>query len=122
LTLPRAATVAVLAVAAVSVATGIRQLDDGELVLRDYSLRTKAILAGIERAEGSVPEDYSPLDDPALEGLVPSQLPLEAGPYLEAVDRFGSFAFSEDELAEEDPALQDLANRVARSASAAGTE
>jgi hypothetical protein len=117
---PRIAVIAVLVVAAISVATGIRQLHDGALFLSDYSLRTKAILAGIERAEGSVADDYSPLDDPALQGRVPSQLPLEAGPYLEAVDRYGSFAFTEAELAEEDPAVQDLADRVEFSAAANG--
>lgn len=118
--LPRAGQLAVLVVVLVSVATGIRQLHDGEIVLRDYSLRSKAILAGIERAEGSVPDEYTPLADPALHGSVPAQLPLRAGPYLEAVERFGSPAFSEQELREEGPLLQGLAERTYRSASGAG--
>ena len=118
--LPRAGQVAVLAVVLVSVATGIRQLHDGGIVLRDYALRSKAILAGIERAQGSVPDTYSPADDPRLTGAAPAQFPVQAGPYLEAVERFGSPAFSNEELREQERLLQILANRAFRGAVAAG--
>jgi hypothetical protein len=118
--LPRAGQVAVVVVVLISVATGIRQLHDGEIVLRDYSLRSKAILAGIERAEGSVADDYAPVDDPELSGFVPSQFPVEAGPYLEGVESFGSPAFSDEELAEQNPLLQGLADKAYRSALASG--
>lgn len=119
---PRAAQIAVLAVVAVSVATGIRQLHDGELALRDYSLRTRAILAGIERAQGSVADTYAPVADPALEGDVPSQLPLEAGLYLEGVESFGSFAFTDEELDEQPPAVRELATRTYESAAKSGSD
>lgn len=119
---PRAGQIAVLAVVAVSVATGIRQLHDGELALRDYSVRTKAILAGIERTEGSVADDYSPVADPALQGEVPSQLPLRAAPYLEAVESFGSFAFTEEELQDQPPDVRELATRTYESALASGSD
>ena len=120
--LPRPAQVAVAVVVLVSVLTGIRQLHDGEIVLRDYALRSKAILAGIERTDGEVADTYAPIVDPELQGDVPSQLPVQAGPYLEAVDRFGSPAFSDAELAEQDRDVQEIAERTYRSALKSASE
>jgi hypothetical protein len=118
--LSRAAQIAVAVVVLFSVMTGIRQLHDGELVLRDYALRSKAILAGIDRTDGEVADTYAPIVDPALQGDVPAQLPVQAGPYLEAVERFGSPAFTEEELADQDRDVRELAERTYRSALESG--
>lgn len=117
--LPSAARVAVVVVAAIAVLTGIRQLHDGSLFLRDYSLRAQATAAGIEQASASVPEGYEPRNDPALADLVPAQLPLIADDYLAAADEFGSIALDRHELAGE-PLAADVAERVRVAAISAG--
>jgi hypothetical protein len=113
--IPRPATVAIVAVGAVGVLTNIKQLDNAEQFFSDYSPRARTALGAIEIARGSVSPDYRP----QLEGLgdaVPQHFPVEAGPYLEAVDRFGSYAFSGADLLRQDVALREAADRVLASA------
>ena len=120
---PRPAAVAVLLVTLVGIATGIRQLHDGGLFLRDYTERTRATMAGLEAADNPRP-DYVPAADPALAGVVPRQAAIEAGPYLEAVRANGSPAFSREELSEQDEHVQEIAEkvRIAAIADRAGVE
>jgi hypothetical protein len=109
LRLPRAAVVAIFAVTAVSVSTNIRQLDDAEQFLRDLVAPTRAELGAIELARGSVLPDFAvPLRD--------THLPVKPADYLAAVDRFGSYAFSPDELPAQDPQVRNDADRVLASA------
>ena len=121
--LPSAARVAVVAVAAIAVLTGVRQLHDGSLFLRDYSVRAQATAAGIEAAKASAPAGYEPRNDPALADVVPSQLPLIADDYLAAASEFGSFAFDRRELADESLAAEVAEQvRVAAISAGAGVE
>jgi len=117
--LPSPARIAVAVLAVVAVATGIRQLHDGALFLRDYSVRAQATAAGIEQAAASVPHGYEPRNDPALADVVPPQLPLIADDYLVADDEFGSIAYSRREL-DEDPLAADVAEQVRVAAISAG--
>lgn len=112
---PRAAAIAIVAFGAVGVLTNVKQLDNAEKFFSDYSPRARTALGAIEIARASVSPDYRP----QLEGLgdaVPQHFPVEAGPYLEAVDRFGSFAFSGSDLLRQDVALRDAADQVLASA------
>jgi hypothetical protein len=112
----RPAAIAIIAVAAVGVLTNIKQLDNAEGYFRDYAPRARTALGAIEIARGTVSPDYRPAGQPQLSSAVPAHLPVQAGPYLEGVDRFGSFAFSEAELLQQDVALREAADRVLASA------
>ena len=109
--LPRPAAIAVAAVTVVAITTGIRQLHDGGLFLRNYSERAQATLAGLEAAPNPDPR-YVPRFDPAIADIVPSQLTITAGPYLEAAREFGSPGFSAKELRKENEFVQAIADRV----------
>jgi hypothetical protein len=98
------------------VLTNIKQLDNAEGFFRDYAPRARTALGAIEIARGTVSPDYRPAGQPQLGNAVPAHFPVQAGPYLEAVDRFGSFAFSGDELLQQDVALREAADRVLASA------
>jgi hypothetical protein len=117
--LPAGARIAVAVVAVIAVATGVRQLHDGALYLRDYSVRAKATAFGVEEAAASVPRDWEPRADRALTGVVPERLPLVAGDYLKAADEFGSIASTRREL-EDDPLAADVAEQVRVAAISAG--
>jgi hypothetical protein len=113
---PRPATVAILVVGAVGVLTNLKQLDNAEQFFRDYAPRARTTLGAIEVSRGAVLPTYRPTAQPQLAGSVPAHLPVQAGPYLQAVDRFGSYAFSAPELLQQDPALREAADRVLASA------
>ena len=115
---PSAARIAVALVVVIGVATGIRQLTDGGEFLRDYSTQVRATAAGLEAAEASVPQDYEPAADPALEGEVPPGLPLVAGEYLEAAKEFDSLAPERGELSPEERRLSERIRITAISAGA----
>jgi hypothetical protein len=121
--LPSAARIAVAVLAVFAVATGIRQLHDGALFLRDYSVRAQATAAGVEAAAASIPRGYEPRNDPALAEIVPPQLPLIADDYLAAADEYGSIAYSQREL-DDDAFAADVAEqvRVAVISAGAGVE
>jgi hypothetical protein len=118
--IPRPAAIVVAIFALVAIASGIRQLHDGSVFLRDYSDRARAALAGIEDAP-SADHDYVPVGDPALTGIVPAELPITAGPYLAAERDHGSPAFTRAELREQPAEIQDVAERVRTAAIAADT-
>ena len=108
----RFAAIAILAVAAMGVLTNIRQLDDAEGYFRDYAVRARAALGAIEIGRDSVSPGFQPQLDRRLRGSVPDHFPAEAGPYLRAVDRFGSNAFSPSELQGQSPEVRGDADRV----------
>ncbi|HMC06107.1 MAG TPA: hypothetical protein VKG89_01805 [Solirubrobacterales bacterium] len=112
LRLPRFAVIAIFAVAVMGVLTNIRQLDDAEKYFRDYAARTRAALGAIEIGRDSVSPGFRPELEPRLRESVPQHFPAQAGPYLEAADRFGSSAFSPDELAGQPPGVRGDADRV----------
>jgi len=107
----RTAVAVVLAVAGLAVLTNVRQLHDGEAFLGDYSERVRAQLAMLELGGDQVPPDLDPHADAELADLVPPQLPIQAGPYLEAVDRFGAVGFTTAEVLEQDPPVREDADR-----------
>ena len=117
---PRKGVIAVLVVAALAVTTNIRQLHDGEVFLEDYSQRVKAQLAMLELGGDAIPPAYDPRTDPALAEVVPAQLPLQAGSYQLAVERFGSVGFSPDEVLEQRASVREGADQVLASALAIG--
>jgi hypothetical protein len=94
---PGKKTVAVLAlVTALAVAPNIVSLENGEDQLEQQSMLTQADLAALEIAARTVPEDFQLTDD--VSGT-PSLINIYAGEYLEAVDEYGSPAYTEEELA-----------------------
>jgi hypothetical protein len=110
--LPRTVVVVVLAVAAGSVLSNALQLRDGERLFRGYVAPTRADLGAIDIARNSVSPDFDPNTTPGLQTSVPQFLPLRTGLYLQAVARFGSFAFSPDELLGQPPTIQEDADRL----------
>jgi hypothetical protein len=112
----RLVAVAIIAVGVVGVLTNIKQLDNAEHFFSDYAPRARAALGAIEIADGSVSPDFRPEAERGLADSVPAHFPVQAGPYLEAVHRFGSYAFSGAELLEQDPPLRESADRVLASA------
>ncbi len=112
----RPALAAIVAVGAVGVLTNIKQLDNAERFFSDYAPRARAALGAIEIADGSTSPDFRPEAQPGLGDSVPAHFPVQAGPYLEAVDRFGSYAFSGAELLQQDAAIRESADRVLASA------
>jgi hypothetical protein len=112
LRLTRFAVTAIFVVSLMSVLTNIRQLDDAEGYFRDYAVRARAALGAIEVGRGSVSPDFRPELDPRLKGTVPRNFPVQAGAYLHAVDRFGSYAFTPDELLVQPPEVRKDADRV----------
>jgi hypothetical protein len=114
--IPRPAALAIVAFGVVGVLTNIKQLDNAEQYLSDYAPRARAALGAIEVSRGAVATDYRPSAETSLGSAVPAHFPVEAGPYLEAVDRFGSYAFSATELLQQDPALRESADSVVASA------
>jgi len=112
----RTAMIAIFAVGIVGVLTNVKQLDNAEQYFRDYAPRARTALGAIEVARGVVSPDYRPAAQPKLAGSVPAHFPVQAGPYLEAVDRFGSYAFSVSDLLQQEPALREDADRVLASA------
>jgi hypothetical protein len=118
--LPRPAVIAVFVVAVASIATNIRQLDAGESLFRDFAPLARADLAMLELASAEVSPEFAPAAAPELEGAVPEHFLVEAGPYLVAAQRFGSFAFSLEEVFAQGPDVRDAADRVLASASGVG--
>jgi len=112
----RRAAVAIVAVGAVGVLANVKQLDNAQRFFSDYAPRARAALGAIEIAGGSVSPDYRPEAQPGLGGSVPAHFPVQAGPYLQAVHRFGSYAFSGTELLQQDAAIRESADRVLASA------
>ena len=117
---PRAGVIAALVVAALATMTGIRQLHDGQLFLDDYSQRVRAQLAMIEIGGDAIPPEFDPHTRPDLAEVVPPQLPLQAGSYLAAAERFGALGFDTPELLEQSAPVREGADRVLASALALG--
>jgi hypothetical protein len=116
LRLPRVAVVAIIVVTTVSVFTNIRQLHDAEQSLRGFAAAARADLGAIELARGFIPEDFNLAATPQLRDTLGGHLPVSATSYLAAVDRFGSYAFSPDELLDQSPQIRADADRVLASA------
>ena len=90
--LSRRAVLALFGVAAVSLAFNIAHFFQGGAWLRSYSPSARAQFTAVELAHDSVDPAFVP------SGGVSFLLGVEAGPYLAAVDRIGSPAFTPAEL------------------------
>ena len=110
--LPRSGVIAIFVVSVASVLTNIRQLDDAEQFLRDNAPLARATLGAIEVARGSVSANFTPSQVAQPRAAAGQRLPIRAGPYLHAVDRFGSYAFSPSDLLRQDREVQADADRV----------
>jgi hypothetical protein len=96
---------------AVSLATNIALLRDGGAYFRDtYSDPVRAQLAMVELARDEVSPDFNPFT--AVPEAAPDAITLHTGPYLEAVDRFGSPAFTLSELQRQDDPVRHTADLV----------
>jgi hypothetical protein len=94
----RAALLVLFAAAAIGLSTNMARLRDGITYYRDYSITLRAQLTSLELARGRVSDPFVLPTGPAKYDVV------EAGPYLAAVDRIGSPAFSLAELARQSEA------------------
>jgi hypothetical protein len=96
----RGAVLGVAAGTALAVLGNLYQLDAAASNIRQgYARTVRSQLAMIELARERVPADFSPATD--TPDVSPPVLISRAGPYLDAVDRFGSPAFSVEEVAEQ---------------------
>ena len=94
---PGQKTLAALAlVTALAVGPNLVGLKNGEGILERQSVLTQADTAAIEIAARTVPEDFQLTEQVAG---TPSLINIYAGEYLEAVDEYGSPAYTEAELA-----------------------
>ena len=91
---------------AFSLATNLAQLRDGASYFRDtYTPNVRAQLAMVELARKDIEPTFNPFS--AVPELAPDAITAPAGKYLDAVDRFGSPAFSLPDLgAQPDPVRQ----------------
>ena len=104
--LSRTALAAIIAVAAVSVAFNIAHLRQGGEWLRFYSANLRAQLTAIAVASDTIDPSFSP------SAGVTAVVNVDAGPYLEAVERIGSPGFSVAELAREPETVRRSADTV----------
>lgn len=88
--------VALALVMALAIGPNLVALKNGEEQLARQSMLTQADTAAIEIAARTVDEDFQLTDD--VSGT-PSLINIYAGEYLEAVDEYGSPAYTEEELA-----------------------
>jgi hypothetical protein len=103
----RAGLAALFAVAAVAVAGNLALLRDGSHVFRlEYSPTVRANLAMVELARDRVDPEYNAVRH------VPQMIynPFTAGAYLDAVDAYGSPAFSPAEVAAQGEAIREGAD------------
>lgn len=94
--LGRRALLVVAAAAALTIGPNLAQMKEGSDYLQEQSVITRADLAALEIARETVPPTFT-LADPAVAGT-PSLTPVSAQRYFEAVDRWGSPAYSLAEL------------------------
>jgi hypothetical protein len=96
--LSNTALAAIFIVAAVGLGANLLRMVDGAAFFRSYSASLRAELSAVELAR-----DYV---DPAFIAFPDGIGPARAGPYLAAVDRIGSPAFSPSELTEQSEELR----------------
>lgn len=101
-------TIAILAVAACSVVSNTYMLERSYQGWRSTSRLEKADLAALDIARGTVEPGFILSEDIADTAFVH----IEAGPYFEARDEFGSPAYSPSELAEAVPPARFAADKV----------
>jgi hypothetical protein len=106
----------VFAVTGVSLLLNVKQLDNAEGFLRDYSQRARAALTAMEVARNTASSGFHPGRVSQLDGLVPNEFPATQDTYIDAVDRFGSFAFSPNDLLHQSSAVRAEADVVLASA------
>lgn len=114
LRVPRPVVVAIFAVTLLSLATNIALMRVGGGFLRGLAPSDRAELAAIEIARDHVDPRFIPQGEPQLtflDGIVGG-----AGPYLAAVDRNGSFAFTPAELLRQAEPVRELADSTLGSA------
>ena len=80
----------------VAILPNLARLEEGSKYEREQSAFTRADLAALEIAREHVPPEFT-LGDPAVAGT-PSLAIVQAGKYFEAVDRWGSPAYTPAEL------------------------
>ena len=98
-----------LAVAGVSLATNLALLRDGAAQFReDYSARAQAQFTALDLARGRV----DPAFDPLARAADVSPVSSPAGIYYEAVDRYGSPAFTPGELRAQSETVRRTADRI----------
>lgn len=102
----------IVAVFAGGVLSNIRELTVAAPKFRDYSPETRAALAAVEIARNTVSPDFNAETVPALRDSIVLDFPLRPQDYLVAVDRFGSYAFSPDQLAEQPSNIREHADQV----------
>ncbi|MEX2106809.1 MAG: hypothetical protein WD810_07910 [Solirubrobacterales bacterium] len=93
--LSRSALIVAGAVTVLAVGPNLIILDDGREILDREAIYTRADGAAIEIARGTVDPEFQL--NPEVAGT-PSLINIYAGPYLEAVDEYGSPAYSVEEL------------------------
>ena len=107
----RRGTAAVIVVTVIAVLGNLYQLHTAGASLRDsYAKNVRSQLAMLELARNHVPADFSPaIDTPEVSH---SFLISRAGPYLDAVARFGSPAFAVQEVRDQPDAVRQGADFV----------
>ncbi|MGH2961135.1 MAG: hypothetical protein ACRDL3_02930 [Solirubrobacterales bacterium] len=110
--LPAAVPAVVLAVFAFSLAANLHELRDAGNAFRGEAGSSRAQLAALELADGAAHPTYLPGQDPSLSAFLPAGFPVQVGPYLAAAERFGSPAYSLEELRAQDERVRRGADAV----------
>jgi hypothetical protein len=110
LRITRAGLVALFAATAFSLATNLALLRNGSVYFKkEYSSPVRAEFAMLELARGTVSDGYDP-GARLPQAVAPVGAP--AATYLEVVDRYGSLAFTLDELSRQSQEVREGADRV----------
>jgi hypothetical protein len=113
--LSRTALLAIFAVAAIALWGNLARLRDGANFYRAFSLSLRGELTAIEVARGHVSSSFVPPGPGTFDSL-------QAGPYLAAVDRIGSPAFTPTELTRQSEGVRHSADSALVPALGIGVE
>jgi hypothetical protein len=102
----RTALLVLLGVTVLALGANLTRLREGAHYFRAFATSLRGQLTGIELARGHVAPSFVPSGGPARFNLI------AAGPYLAAVDRVGSPAFTESELASQPEGVRQQTDAV----------
>jgi type II secretory pathway pseudopilin PulG len=102
--IPRAAVVAIFAVALFAISTNLSRLRDGANYLRDFSTTLRGQLTALDIARDRVDPSFTPAYGSAAFALV------NAGTYLAAADRNGSPGYTPSELSGQSETVREAAD------------
>jgi hypothetical protein len=96
---------------ALSLGANLKLLNDGSVAATDFAGKARAELGMVELSRGQV-DPALVLSDASSDLQDSVEFPVSAGPYLAAVDDVGSFAFSPQEVLQQDESVREGADSM----------